>query len=99
MMSDHMKVSKGMEFPVVALPGVGHIPAKGEDEQEAARVFYVAATRASLRLVIGGGGDGGLGRNWDCLDASDFARLNCRKRCLQFDNADTSEKLLYAVTD
>jgi hypothetical protein len=56
-----MKVSKGLEFPVVALPGVGHMPAKGEDEQEAARVFYVAATRASQRLVIGVGGDGGFG--------------------------------------
>jgi superfamily I DNA/RNA helicase len=33
-----MKVSKGLEFPVVALPGVGHMPAKGEEEQEAARV-------------------------------------------------------------
>lgn len=52
-----MKVSKGLEFPVVALPGVGHMPAKGEDEQEAARVFYVAATRATQRLVIGVGGD------------------------------------------
>jgi ATP-dependent exoDNAse (exonuclease V) beta subunit len=40
-----MKVSKGLKFPVVALPGVGHVPAAGEDEQEAAR--------ASLRLVIG----------------------------------------------
>jgi DUF1016 N-terminal domain/UvrD-like helicase C-terminal domain len=48
-----MKVSKGLEFPVVALPGVGHMPAKGEDEQEAARVFYVAATQAMQRLVIG----------------------------------------------
>ncbi|WP_296916919.1 3'-5' exonuclease [Polaromonas sp.] len=47
-----MKVSKGLEFPVVALPGVGHMPAEGEDEQEAARVFYVAATRATQRLVI-----------------------------------------------
>lgn len=56
-----MKVSKGLEFPVVALPGVGHMPAKGEDEQEAARVFYVAATRATQRLVIGVGGDGGFG--------------------------------------
>lgn len=55
-----MKVSKGLEFPVVALPGVGHMPAKGEDEQEAARVFYVAATRATQRLVIGVGGDGGF---------------------------------------
>ncbi|MDO8448601.1 MAG: 3'-5' exonuclease [Rhodoferax sp.] len=57
-----MKVSKGLEFPVVALPGVGHMPAKGEDEQEAARVFYVAATRATQRLVIGVGGDGGFAR-------------------------------------
>jgi hypothetical protein len=51
-----MKVSKGLEFPVVALPGVGHMPAAGEDEKEAARVFYVAATRATLRLVMGVGG-------------------------------------------
>ena len=57
MMRDDMKVSKGLEFPVVALPGVEHMPAKGEDEQEAARVFYVAATRATQRLVIGVGGE------------------------------------------
>ena len=57
-----MKVSKGLEFPVVALPGVGRMPAKGEDEQEAARVFYVAATRATQRLVIGVGGNGGFGK-------------------------------------
>ncbi len=56
-----MHVSKGLEFPVVALPGVGHMPAPGEDEKEAARVFYVAATRATQRLVIGAGGDGGFG--------------------------------------
>ncbi|MDE2417060.1 MAG: NERD domain-containing protein [Burkholderiales bacterium] len=56
-----MKVSKGLEFPVVALPGVGHMPLRGEDEQEAARVFYVAATRATQRLVIGVGGDGEFG--------------------------------------
>ena len=37
-----MKVSKGLEFPVVALPGMGHMPALGEDEKNAARVFYVA---------------------------------------------------------
>jgi ATP-dependent exoDNAse (exonuclease V) beta subunit len=48
-----MMVSKGLEFPVVALPGVGHMPAAGEDEKEAARVFYVAATRATQRLLIG----------------------------------------------
>ena len=53
-----MKVSKGLEFPVVALPGVGHMPAAGEDETEAARVFYVAATRATQRLFLGVNGRG-----------------------------------------
>jgi superfamily I DNA/RNA helicase len=57
-----MKISKGLEFPVVALPGVGHMPAAGEDEQEAARVFYVAATRATQRLVMGVGGPAAFGR-------------------------------------
>jgi hypothetical protein len=58
-----MKVSKGLEFPVVALPGVGHMPAPGEDKKEAARVFYVAATRATQRLVITTSGDEGFGKS------------------------------------
>lgn len=57
-----MKVSKGLEFPVVALPGVRHMPAAGEDEKEAERVFYVAATRATQRLVIAASGDAGFGK-------------------------------------
>ena len=57
-----MKVSKGLECPVVALPGVVHMPAPGEDEKEAARVFYVAATRATHRLVMGVGGESGFGK-------------------------------------
>ena len=61
-MSDDVKVSKGVEFPVVALPGVGHMPAAGGDGHEAARVFYVAATRATQRLVIGVGGGAGFGQ-------------------------------------
>ena len=52
-----MKVSKGLQFPVVALPGVGHMPAPGEDEKEAARVFCVAATRATQRLVVAASGN------------------------------------------
>ena len=59
-----MKVSKGLEFPVVALPGVEHMPAMGEDEKEAARVFYVAATRATQMLKLGVGGDSGFGNKW-----------------------------------
>lgn len=56
-----MKVSKYLAFPVVALPGVAHVPTAGEDEAEAARVFYVAATRATQRLVIGTGGNAKFG--------------------------------------
>lgn len=47
-----MKVSKGLEFPVVALPGVGHMPAPGKGETEATQVLYLAAMQ---RLVMGGG--------------------------------------------
>lgn len=53
-----MHVSKGLEFPVVALVGVGHMPTPGEDEREEARLFYVGATRATQRLVIGVSGVG-----------------------------------------
>jgi|GEM_PF-4149302 len=51
-------VIKGLEFPALALPGVGHMPAPGEDEKETARVFDVAAARAAQRLLIGVGGNG-----------------------------------------
>ena len=64
-----MKVSKGLEFPVVALPGVGHMPAAGEDEKEAARVFYVAATRATQKLVIGVSGNAGFGASFGSINA------------------------------
>jgi ATP-dependent exoDNAse (exonuclease V) beta subunit len=51
-----LHVSKGLEFPVVALVGAGRMPAEGEDEREEARLFYVGATRATQRLVIGASG-------------------------------------------
>ena len=47
---------------MVALPGVGHMPAAGEDEKEAARVFYVAATRATQKLLVTVSGDSGFGQ-------------------------------------
>lgn len=53
MLSDHMEVGNGLVLPVVAQPSEGHLPAKGEDEHEAARVFYMAATETKHRLVIG----------------------------------------------
>lgn len=55
-----MHASKGLEFPVVALPGVGLMPEKGEDPREEAKVFYVAATRATQRLIVSLSGEGGF---------------------------------------
>jgi len=53
-----MHVSKGLEFPVVALCGSGQMPAEGQDEADEARLFYVAATRATQRLFIPLSGEG-----------------------------------------
>jgi superfamily I DNA/RNA helicase len=55
-----MHASKGLEFPVVALAGVGHTPKKGKPEEEA-RLFYVAATRATHRLFVTVSGRGAIG--------------------------------------
>ena len=64
-----MKVSKGLEFPVVAIPGGERLGAEATEPEEgaqalpeaevqvrreAARVLYVAATRATQRLVLAG---------------------------------------------
>lgn len=57
-----MKVSKGLEFPIVAIPGVGSMPAPGADEKEEARLFYVAATRATEKLLLTLSGDGAFGK-------------------------------------
>ena len=53
-----MHASKGLEFPVVALSGVGQMPATGQDPADEARIFYVAATRAMHKLFIPLSGEG-----------------------------------------
>lgn len=57
-----MHASKGLEFPVVALPAVGEMPEENEDAAEEARIFYVAATRATHRLIIAASGERAFGR-------------------------------------
>ena len=57
-----MHASKGLEFTLVALPGVGHMPEPGENEADEARLFYVAATRATQSLVITLSGTGSFGQ-------------------------------------
>lgn len=56
-----MHASKGLEFPVVALAGTGQMPEEGEDAQDEARLFYVAATRATQKLVVMVSGAGAFG--------------------------------------
>jgi hypothetical protein len=50
-MSDHMKVSKGLELPVVALPGCVAHARLGRRRAGGRTVFYVAATRACYAEV------------------------------------------------
>ena len=47
-----MHSSKGLEFPLVIIPGLGSLPKPGKDEAEEARLLYVAMTRATERLVL-----------------------------------------------
>ncbi len=47
-----MHASKGLEFPVVAIPGVGFMPYKEGDPREEARLLYVAMTRAMDELLL-----------------------------------------------
>lgn len=47
-----MHSSKGLEFPVVFIPGVGFMPTQNVPEAEEARLLYVAMTRAIDQLVL-----------------------------------------------
>jgi len=47
-----MHSSKGLEFPFVAIPGLGSLPKPGKDETEEARLLYVAMTRATEALLL-----------------------------------------------
>jgi superfamily I DNA/RNA helicase len=44
--------SKGLEYPVVAIPGVGFLPNAHESEADEVRLAYVAMTRATERLIL-----------------------------------------------
>ena len=47
-----MHASKGLEFPVVFIPGVGYLPHKYEEVADQPRLLYVAMTRAIEVLVL-----------------------------------------------
>lgn len=44
--------SKGLEFPIVAIPGLGALPLEKEELQGEVRLMYVGMTRAVERLIM-----------------------------------------------
>ena len=44
--------SKGLEFPVVAIPGIGYLPIKNADINDEMRLMYVSMTRAMDKLLM-----------------------------------------------
>jgi hypothetical protein len=49
-----MHTSKGLEFPIVFIPGLGYMPNMQGDVADEARLLYVAMTRAIEMLVLTG---------------------------------------------
>ena len=47
-----MHSSKGLEFPVVAVSGVGYMPGDGADKVSEAKLLYVAMTRSTEKLLL-----------------------------------------------
>ncbi|MHC5718765.1 MAG: 3'-5' exonuclease, partial [Nostoc sp.] len=47
-----MHSSKGLEFPVVLIPGIGFMPHEYNTPEEEARLLYVAMTRAMEQLIL-----------------------------------------------
>ena len=47
-----MASSKGLEFPLVVIPGIGQLPNPHVEEADDARLLYVAMTRALDRLIL-----------------------------------------------
>lgn len=46
--------SKGLEYPIVVIPGAGLLPKTAEATEEEARLLYVAMTRATSQLIVTG---------------------------------------------
>lgn len=46
--------SKGLEYPIVVIPGAGLLPNPADATEEDARLLYVAMTRATSQLIVTG---------------------------------------------
>jgi superfamily I DNA/RNA helicase len=63
-----MHSSKGLEFPVVAIAGLGFMPSKAEKQADDARLLYVAMTRATDTLFITASKDSMFVKKWQQCD-------------------------------
>ncbi|MEA3121218.1 MAG: hypothetical protein QOH33_764, partial [Paraburkholderia sp.] len=52
-----MHASKGLEYPFVAIPGIGALSSDEAQLEHEARLFYIAATRATHQLLVTGSGE------------------------------------------
>lgn len=59
-----MHASKGLEFPIVAICGLGHMPYRADQEVDDARLLYVAMTRATERLVLTASKESSFVQKW-----------------------------------
>jgi ATP-dependent exoDNAse (exonuclease V) beta subunit len=48
--------SKGLEYPIIVIPGAGLLPTPDKATEEDARLLYVAMTRATAQLIVTGTG-------------------------------------------
>ncbi|MFB8830145.1 3'-5' exonuclease [Azotobacter sp. CWF10] len=76
-----MHSSKGLEFGLVLIPGLGEMPAEGEAEADEARLLYVAMTRATDRLIMTCRGDSAFGRRVREAIGSVRQRLEAVETC------------------
>ena len=47
-----MHSAKGLEFPVVAVSGIGDMPVRNTEPVDEAKLLYVAMTRATEKLLV-----------------------------------------------
>lgn len=47
-----LHASKGLEFPIVLIPGLGYLPHPADDPEEEKRLLYVGMTRAMNALIL-----------------------------------------------
>lgn len=62
--------SKGLEFPVVAIAGIGFLPTRIDKSEEEARLLYVGMTRATKQLFMTASRDSAFVRRFADLEVA-----------------------------